>query len=393
MAIYVVGLAWLQSRNTTLIDPGDLIVPRLIDVVVFVWLFWVGSSIGSFLNVVAWRMPRGEGVNGRSYCPRCRTQLKARDNFPVFGWLALRGRCRCCRLPISPRYPIVELSVGISLTLIGISELYRLSLPQQTIHWHGGPFWAPVVDYPMLLTLLYHSVAVAFGWAFGLIRMDGHRLPARLTGIAVAALMIPMLAFPQLMVVSWRFDDPGVGLPQNPSLDAVLRIATALAATVVFARYLARGICPGADPKLDPLSQRTAKLIDLIAIIMIPAVVTGWQSVAAVIALAAWIALVIRPALPASADALGRFAIAMPIALTLQITFWRRLYESRWWPPADDSPWVVLAAAGVVFFVPLWLNDSRPQSPEARAQSPGARPQSPGAIDQPADDAADDVEA
>jgi leader peptidase (prepilin peptidase)/N-methyltransferase len=378
MAIYVGGFAWLQSRQTTLFGPGDLIVPRLIDVVILIWLFWVGSSIGSFLNVVAWRMPRGESVNGRSYCPRCRTQLQARDNFPVFGWLALRGRCRCCRLPISARYPIVELSVGVSLTLIGIAELYRLSLPHQTVHWHGGPLWAPVVDYPMLLTLFYHSVAVAFGWAFGLIRMDGHRLPARLTATAVAALVIPMIAYPHLMVVSWRVDDPGIWRPEDRYLDAVLRVTTALAATVVFARYLARGICPGADPKLDPLSQRTAKLIDLIAIMMVPAIVAGWQAVPAVIVLASLIAWVLRPVLPVSADALGRLAIAMPIALTFQITFWRRLFDSRWWPPADNSPWVTLAAAGLVCFVPLWLNDRDRRPTEGQ--------------DVPADDADDDLE-
>jgi leader peptidase (prepilin peptidase)/N-methyltransferase len=266
-------------------------------------------------------------------------------------------------LPISARYPIVELCVGCSLTLIGIGELYRLSLPHQTVHWHGPPFWAPIVDFPMLLVLLYHSFAVACGWAVGLIRMDGHRLPAKLTVFVVAALVIPMVALPQLMVVSWRVDDPDIWRPENPYLDAVVRIATALVATVFFARYLSRGICPGADPKLDPLSQRTEKLIDLVVIIMVPAIVTGWQAVSAVIVLASLIAIVLRPALPASCDALGRFAIAMPIALTFQITFWRRLYESRWWPPADNSPWVILAAAGLVFVVPLWLHDSRGEPP------------------------------
>lgn len=289
--------------------------------VAFIWLFWVGSSIGSFLNVVAWRMPRGESVNGRSYCPRCRTQLQARDNFPVFGWLALRGRCRRCRLPISPRYPIVELSVGVSLTLIGLSELYRLSLPHQIVHWHGGPFWSPVVSYAMLATLLYHTVAVAFGWAQGLIRMDGNRLPPRLIAISIAALVVPMIAYPELMVVSWRADDPGPIQLADPFLDAIMRVSTALAAAVVFARYLAHGICSGADPKLDPLSKRTVKLIDLIAIIAVPAIVAGWQAVAAVIVLASVIARLLRPLLPSSADALGRFAIAMPMALTLQITF------------------------------------------------------------------------
>jgi leader peptidase (prepilin peptidase)/N-methyltransferase len=68
-----------------------------------------GLLIGSFLNVVAWRLPRGESlVRPRSKCPGCGTQLKAYDNIPVFSWLVLRGRCRGCKTRISARYPVVE---------------------------------------------------------------------------------------------------------------------------------------------------------------------------------------------------------------------------------------------------------------------------------------------
>jgi leader peptidase (prepilin peptidase)/N-methyltransferase len=68
-----------------------------------------GLLIGSFLNVVAWRLPRGESlIKPRSKCPGCDTQLKAYDNIPLFSWLALRGRCRGCNEKISARYPVVE---------------------------------------------------------------------------------------------------------------------------------------------------------------------------------------------------------------------------------------------------------------------------------------------
>jgi leader peptidase (prepilin peptidase)/N-methyltransferase len=69
----------------------------------------LGLFIGSFLNVVAWRLPRGESlVTPRSRCPGCATQLKPYDNVPVLSWLVLRGRCRGCGERISARYPIVE---------------------------------------------------------------------------------------------------------------------------------------------------------------------------------------------------------------------------------------------------------------------------------------------
>ena len=68
-----------------------------------------GTIIGSFLNVVAWRLPRGESLTKpRSRCPECGHQIRAYDNVPVISWLILRGRCRDCGHPISARYPLVE---------------------------------------------------------------------------------------------------------------------------------------------------------------------------------------------------------------------------------------------------------------------------------------------
>jgi leader peptidase (prepilin peptidase)/N-methyltransferase len=82
-------------------------------------LAFVGGLIfGSFLTVVAHRVPRGESVvGGRSHCPHCGAQIAAYDNVPVVSWLLLRGRSRCCGEPISPRYPLTELSLAVLWTL------------------------------------------------------------------------------------------------------------------------------------------------------------------------------------------------------------------------------------------------------------------------------------
>ncbi len=81
-------------------------------------LAFVGGLVfGSFLTVVAHRVPRGESVvGGRSHCPHCGAQIAAYDNVPVFSWLALRGRSRCCGKPISPRYPLTELTLAVLWT-------------------------------------------------------------------------------------------------------------------------------------------------------------------------------------------------------------------------------------------------------------------------------------
>jgi len=73
-----------------------------------------GLMMGSFVTVVAHRVPRGESIVGpRSRCPACGAQIAAYDNVPVVSWLLLRGRARCCGARISPRYPLTELALGV----------------------------------------------------------------------------------------------------------------------------------------------------------------------------------------------------------------------------------------------------------------------------------------
>jgi leader peptidase (prepilin peptidase)/N-methyltransferase len=75
--------------------------------------------MGSFLNVVIWRVPRGESIaSPPSHCPRCNERIKARDNIPIVSWLLLRGRCRSCGEPISRRYPLVEGLVAVLFAAI-----------------------------------------------------------------------------------------------------------------------------------------------------------------------------------------------------------------------------------------------------------------------------------
>jgi leader peptidase (prepilin peptidase) / N-methyltransferase len=114
----------------------------------------LGLAIGSFVNVVAYRLPRGESVvSPPSACPSCGTPIRARHNVPVLGWLILRGRCHDCGLPISVRYPIVEGATGLLFAVVG---------------WHFAA-------HPMLLAayLAFAGIAVALA----LIDLDVRRLP------------------------------------------------------------------------------------------------------------------------------------------------------------------------------------------------------------------------
>ena len=78
-----------------------------------------GLLLGSFLNVVAYRLPRGESLaTPASHCPGCDTPIKPYDNVPVLSWLLLRGRCRSCRTTIAWRYPFVELLTALLMVAV-----------------------------------------------------------------------------------------------------------------------------------------------------------------------------------------------------------------------------------------------------------------------------------
>src|SRR5918992_5523107 len=83
----------------------------------------LGAIVGSFLNVVAYRLPRGESLaTPPSRCPSCGAPVKPYDNIPVLSWFLLRGRCRNCGAPISWRYPLVEAGTGLLCALVVLAE-------------------------------------------------------------------------------------------------------------------------------------------------------------------------------------------------------------------------------------------------------------------------------
>ena len=121
------------------------------------WVFATGAVVGSFLNVVIARVPKGQSiVRPASRCPRCEKPIAWYDNIPLVSWFALRARCRSCGLPISPRYPLVEL-----LTAALAVAVLR----------HTGPTWA-ALGYFVFVSAL---IALAY------IDLDTWLLPHQIT--------------------------------------------------------------------------------------------------------------------------------------------------------------------------------------------------------------------
>ena len=93
-----------------------------------------GLAIGSFLNVVIYRVPRKESVvSPASHCPACGSSIRARDNIPVISWLILRGRCRDCHVLIPKRYPLVELGCAALFVATAIKIGPKWDLPGQLV--------------------------------------------------------------------------------------------------------------------------------------------------------------------------------------------------------------------------------------------------------------------
>lgn len=121
----------------------------------------LGLVIGSFLNVVAVRVPAGASLVRESRCPQCDEAIKPWHNVPVLGWLVLRGRCASCGEPISPRYPIVEAITGVFFALVAWLVLATSTAP------------LPATSAVLVAFLYFAAISVVLT----LIDLDTHRLP------------------------------------------------------------------------------------------------------------------------------------------------------------------------------------------------------------------------
>ena len=128
----------------------------------------LGLAVGSFLNVVIHRVPRGESVvSPPSACPSCGHHIRNRHNVPVVGWLILKGKCFDCGAPISPRYPLVELGTGLLFAAVAIRFAgFDTSSPSGSDYSTNG-----------LQVLPAYLVFAALGVALTGIDLDVRRLP------------------------------------------------------------------------------------------------------------------------------------------------------------------------------------------------------------------------
>ena len=133
--------------------------------------FVIGACVGSFLNVVIYRLPRGKSlVSPGSHCPKCGHPIRWYDNVPILSWLVLRGRCRDCRAAISARYAVVELITGCLFVILAFAGPLSAQ-PASHDRLSDPSSW---VSFSLHAATGMHLIALA------LIAYDGPRVPRTL---------------------------------------------------------------------------------------------------------------------------------------------------------------------------------------------------------------------
>jgi prepilin signal peptidase PulO-like enzyme (type II secretory pathway) len=189
----------------------------------YAWMFVIGSVIGSFLNVVIYRLPRGMSLlHPASSCPQCGHVIRWFDNVPILGWLWLRGRCRDCKAKISIRYPIVEAATAVifvALAYTAVVAPYSAALRKTQVAAEAAPPQprgaqaeeaSPSIPTDRFFaTYAYHLVLLCALLAAALIDFDGQKLPRRL------------ITWPSGVGILWAVYWPAVqALPLAGSADA-----------------------------------------------------------------------------------------------------------------------------------------------------------------------------
>ncbi len=203
-----------RARIADEIQTADAVRSHIVDVFVVAWCFAVGASFGSFVNVVAYRLPRGRTLLGNSRCPNCNMPIPLTHNVPVVSWFSLNGRCGTCRLPISPRYVLAEIVVGtlfVALLLIEVCSNGG-NLPGPLRGGRTGLMWTLLTpQWELIRIAIYHATLLTLLFTIALIQFDRQRVPARLVwfgilvGVAAGSVwpdLYPVAALDEVQVTS-----------------------------------------------------------------------------------------------------------------------------------------------------------------------------------------------
>lgn len=273
-------------------------------VFIVVALSTLGACIGSFLNVVAYRLPRGMSISRPpSQCPVCGHAIRWSDNVPVLGWLRLRGRCRDCSSPIAARYPMVEAAAALIVLLVGM-----LALVGRGDNFDAIWIARTACDAALCLTLLCAA----------LIQSDGNHIPGRL--------LLPALLIGICVPLAWPASKAELALtgisevrwgPRGVVVNSFVLGAASGLLIAAFAHWLRLSV--HGEPLGSPRSgQQQTSRVDWYALPALIGLFWGWPAVVVIvpvaIALGALVSRALRCAIPFGAALLATAMLYLAIA-------------------------------------------------------------------------------
>lgn len=335
----------------------DVMRQRATAVLAGVWFFVFGATIGSFLNVVAYRMPMGLTIVAKpSRCPYCLTPILFRHNVPILGWIALRGRCFRCRLPISPRYPLVEVVIGFLFFSLFCATIVSggANLPVRISNARGGVMWNLFTpQWDLIGIYFFHAYLLGVLSTIALIKLDRLAVPFKLFLFSVVVGLVCACAWPELHpaseIDSWPADWQSMHRWAEPILGLMAGGVSGLV-LLMLVGYTKEG------PRGPTSRYGSLTIYSLVGVFL------GWESVASVLIISSLIQLcfiALSAMAKRSADHL--WAVSATIATWLVMCFWRQL-PLVWLPNPTSS--LGMLAAGAAFgiamaFVASSLSPSR----------------------------------
>jgi leader peptidase (prepilin peptidase)/N-methyltransferase len=365
---------------------------RSVEALTALWFFLLGATIGSFLNVAAYRLPRGESVVfRRSRCPRCGTQIKGRDNVPVFGWLLLHGRCRACQRPISVRYPIVEAIAGAMFLLLYFVELISggANIPVREPNAYCGVVWIIFyTKWDLVRLYLFHCFASSAILVWTLIDVDRQQVPWRTRWLLPLAWCVLPALWPDLLPVPWS-RIAAFGFEPPEWLAALTTSATGGLTGAALGWFVARATVFQPDREYPADAEGPARKTvppsgHFASAGMIAGMSVGWQAVVGV-----W--LLVLAMRPVAFTMARRWKLREPpvtamllVAYVIHLIAWRWLSIGlvRWWWPGPTTTafgWTAVTVA----LASLWLVNRSLSSRRGTARQPIVFTEIAAAIDNP----------
>ena len=347
------------------------------------WFFALGGTLGSFFNVLVFRLPKGQSLWGHSHCPGCDRRLGWLEKLPVLGWWLVAGRCRQCRMRISPTYPLIELlAASLATALFGwvvISDgrLLPLDNPQQGgfgVKWLGSTdrdlLKLGIIQYLWLATLLASGLLARADYAPG-----GGWLLMAIGGCGLLA-----WCFPNWMLVGFSGGQALVDRMPSPRLASLATSLCGAAVGGLLARLCLPAIAPGIDHRLQGPTAQVRKGLHWVGTLAIAGAGVGWQ---ATIGIGIWLGgllLLMRLVAPGRKPPAngGRHQPTAWIwlAATLQLASWPWSYESAWWPGRNQASWGA-ALLGLLIAAAAIRLSQRPGSPTRLTAGPVPEPPPP----------------